>query len=148
MAATYSNLLNHIVFATKQRMPLITSGIEQDLHTYIGGIIRQLDGTSLAINGMPDHVHILARFPPKTAAADAVRIIKANSSKWLNETKFKFQKFRWQDGYSIFSVSESMVPAVTQYILNQKEHHRCFDAKDELKRILDKHGIVYDTRYL
>jgi REP element-mobilizing transposase RayT len=148
MAGTYTKLFYHIVFSTKHRRPLITSEIESDLHKYIGGIIRGIDGSCIEINGIADHVHFLAILPPKNAVSDALREIKSNSSKWLHETKSDFGGFAWQDGFSAFSVSKSQVEPVQLYIRDQKNHHRQFNYQAELIGLLDKHGVEYDERYL
>jgi REP element-mobilizing transposase RayT len=148
MAGTYTNLLYHLVFSTKNRKGFITPTIEEDLYNYVGGIIRGIEGVCLEINGTPDHVHILAKLPPKIAISDALRTIKANSSKWVNETKSRPHKFGWQDGYSAFTVSKSQVDAVRQYIRDQKSHHRASDFKAEQRAILEKHEIEYDERYI
>ena len=147
MAGTYTNLLYHLVFSTKNRQETITSANEEELYNYIGGIIRGIEGICLEINGMPDHVHILAKLPPKIAVSNALRDIKANSSKWVNETKAGLLKFGWQDGFSAFTVSKSQVDAVRQYIREQKQHHRASDFKAELLTLLSKHEIDYDDRY-
>ena len=94
MAGTYSNLIYHIVFSTKERRQLITPAIEDDLYKYIGGIIRNQDGMLLEIGGTADHVHILAKFKPTLCLSNAVRDIKANSSKWLNEGKSRTLQVR------------------------------------------------------
>ena len=87
MANTFTNLTYHIVFSTKGRRALITTALEPKLHKYIGGIIRELDGSLLEINGTRDHVHLLVKLPPKLAVSDALQIVKANSSKWVNKNK-------------------------------------------------------------
>lgn len=110
MAGTYTNLLYHIVFSTKERRQLIVPAIEEDLYGYLGGIVKGIERKLLEINGIADHVHLLVKLPPKIAVSDGVRKIKANSSKWLNnEEKSRFYKFGWQDGFAAFSVSESQV---------------------------------------
>jgi REP element-mobilizing transposase RayT len=106
MAGPYTKLYYHIVFSTKNRGPFITSVIEDELHKYISGIIRGIGGVCVEINGMSDHIHILAILPPKIAVSDALREIKANSSKWIHETKPDLAKFGWQDGYAAFTVSK------------------------------------------
>jgi len=121
---------------------------QEELYKYMGGIIRGIEGTCLEINGMQDHVHILAKLPPKIALSDALRNIKSNSSKWVNEMKTGLQKFGWQDGYSAFTVSKSQVDAVRQYICDQKQHHQTSDFKTELLALLSKHEIDYDQRYI
>ncbi len=148
MAGTYTKLYYHIVFSTKIRQRFITESIEEELHKYISGIIRGIEGSCIEINGMPDHVHILAILPPKIAISDALRTIKANSSKWLHETNLTLSKFAWQDGYSAFTVSASQVELVRQYIRDQKAHHAERDFKAELLSLLEKHEVEYDERYI
>ena len=148
MAGTYTNLLYHIVFSTKERRQLIVPAIEEDLRGYLGGIVKGLEGKLLEVNGASDHIHLLAKFPPKLALSDAVRDIKANSSKWLNEEKSTFYKFAWQDGFAAFSVSESQVERVRGYIRNQKQRHKRMTFKDELLALLEKNRVQFDRRYL
>ena len=148
MAGTYTKLIYHIVFSTKNRQPFISPTIEDELHKYIGGIIRNIGGTSLEINGTADHIHILSILPPKIALSDALRDIKANSSKWIHETKQELPHFGWQDGFSAFTVSKSQVEPVRQYIVDQKLHHGQRDFKTELLGLLDKHEIEFDERFI
>jgi REP element-mobilizing transposase RayT len=107
MAGTYSKLYYHIVFSTKNRRQFIGPAIEDELYKYISGIIRNLEGSCIEINGMADHVHILAIIPPKISLSDALRPIKAGSSKWIHDTKPDLSSFGWQDGYAAFTVSAS-----------------------------------------
>ncbi len=144
---TYTNLLYHIVFSTKDRQPLIADDFKEELYRYIEGIIRAEGGVQMEIGGVEDHVHILAKFKPSTSVSDMLRLIKANSSKWANEGKSK-QRFAWQEGYSAFSVSESQVEAVRRYIVNQEEHHRGRSFQEELVALLERHSVEYDLRYL
>ena len=148
MPGTYTKLYYHLVFSTKHRKPSITSALEPDLHKYIAGIIRNIEGSSIEINGMADHIHILTIIPPKISISDALRSIKAGSSKWIHETIPNATAFAWQDGYAAFTVSASQVEAVRSYIRNQKSHHQSSDYKTELIGLLDKHGIEYDERYV
>jgi REP element-mobilizing transposase RayT len=148
MAGTYTNLLYHIVFSTKERIPLISSGFEDDLYDYIGGIIRNEGGVLIQIGGMPDHVHLLTKFKPAISVSEMLKVIKSKSSKWLNDEKMDLRKFGWQDGFAAFSVSESNVPTVRRYIQNQESHHYRQSYQDELRALLKKHGIEYDERYL
>jgi REP element-mobilizing transposase RayT len=147
MAGTYTNLLFHVVFSTKERRQLITPVIEDRLFKYVSGIIRGLDGIQLEIGGVADHIHLLAKFKPITSLSDAVRDIKANSSKWLNE-QVKIYKFTWQDEFSAFTVSESQVDPVRRYIRNQKTHHRRKTFQEELLELLKRNQIEYDERYI
>jgi REP element-mobilizing transposase RayT len=148
MGATYTNLLYHIIFSTKHRVNLITPEIETDLHSYLGGIIRGAGGIALEIGGIEDHVHLVTKFKPDSSISDMLRLIKANSSKWVNERANTSTRFEWQTGYAAFSISESQVPAVRAYARNQKEHHKRYTFKEELITLLEKHGIEYDERYI
>ncbi|MEX0612030.1 MAG: IS200/IS605 family transposase [Pirellulales bacterium] len=148
MPSTYTNLLYHIVFSTKQRIPLIINEFQEELYRYIGGIIRAEGGVLLEIGGTTDHVHILAKFKPATSVSEMLAKIKANSSKWVNDHKMKLRKFGWQEGYAAFTVSESQAPAVAVYIRNKDEHHRKQTYQEELLALLQRHGIEYDPRYL
>ena len=148
MSGTYTNLLYHIVFSTKQRIPLITDSIREELYRYIGGIIRGEGGILLEIGGTADHVHLLAKLKPAVAISDILRVVKANSSKWANERKRRLRKFGWQDGYAAFSVSQSQVSRVRRYIATQEDHHRQRSFKDELISLLDRHHVEYDERHL
>lgn len=148
MAGTYTQLFYHIVFSTKNRQPFIAAEIETDLHKYIAGIFRNLDAVCVEINGMPDHLHILALLPPKIAVSDALRDAKANSSRWVHDNQRDLADFAWQDGFAAFTVSKSQVESVRQYVREQKTHHCTSDFKSELIALLDKHGVEYDERYL
>ena len=126
MAQTLGNLVVHLIFSTKERKLLIAPEVRSDLFAYLGGIVRELRGTALIINGTGDHVHLLIRIRPAQSIAEIARIVKANSSRWMHEKGNR--QFVWQAGYGAFSVSESSIPAVTKYIATQEEHHkkRCF----------------------
>ena len=147
MSDTYSNLSVHLVFSTKDRMPLLTRDVRDHVFPYIGGIVKRQGGTIIAVGGMPDHVHIVVRLPANVCVADFVRVVKSNSSKKTNE-HVTGMKFGWQRGYGAFSVSQSALSAVVQYVRNQEQHHRHRSFQDELKILLTKHGIDYDERYL
>lgn len=145
MSGTYSNLLVHIVFSTKERRPFIYESIEQELYQYVGGIVRNLQGVLLEIGGMSDHVHLLMKLKPIHCLAELMRDLKANSSAWCGE---RVAGFVWQDGYAAFSVSESQMPVVANYIRNQKQHHRTRDFKEELEAIFERHGVKFDREQL
>jgi putative transposase len=148
MAGTYTKLYYHIVFSTKHRAGFITPAIDEEIYKYVCGIIRGIGGHCIEINGTSDHVHLLAILPPKIAISDALRDIKANSSKWVHETKPTLAMFAWQDGYSAFTVSTSQVDPVREYIRDQKIHHCELDFKGELLGLLAKHEVEYDERYI
>jgi putative transposase len=143
MAGTYTKLYYHIVFSTKNRQRFIDETIDDELHKYICGIIRGFGGQAIEVNGTADHIHILAIIPPTISISDALRTIKANSSKWVHETTPALAAFAWQDGYSTFTVSASQVEPVRQYIRDQKSHHSERDFKSELLALLQKHGVDY-----
>ena len=148
MAGTYTKLFYHIVFSTKNRSGFITPAIEVELYKYLAGVVRGLGGSCVAVNGMPDHVHLLVILPPKLALSDALREIKTNSSKWIHETKPDLAGFGWQDGYAAFTVSKSAVEPVCEYIRDQKLHHGERDYKAELLGLLAKHEVEFDERYI
>jgi Transposase and inactivated derivatives len=145
MGNTYTQLVYHIVFSTKHRAPLITCEIQAGLYDYMGGIVQKQGGSLLQIGGMPDHVHLLTRFPARVSMSDTVRSIKANSSLWLGQSG---HHFKWQDGYGAFSVSHSRIAAVRHYIETQKEHHTLRTFKEELITLLRKHRVEFQERYL
>jgi REP element-mobilizing transposase RayT len=148
MSSTLTNLLYHIVFSTKNREPIITTPIRAELYKYIGGIVRGEGGTLLEIGGMPDHVHLVVRFKAEPSVATMVKIIKSKSSKWLNEQPKRPGRFEWQRGYAAFTVSVSQLAGVRTYVKNQEQHHRHKTFQDELRLLLEKHGVEYDERYL
>jgi putative transposase len=148
MAHTASNIIVHLIFSTKQRLPLITPEIRDQLFAYLGGIVRQVRGVALMINGTADHVHMLIRFPTDYSTADMARTVKANSTKWLHEKWPDQRDFSWQTGYGAFSVSTSNIAAVSEYISSQEEHHKNRSFQDEFVAFLKKNGIAYDERYI
>jgi putative transposase len=114
----------------------------------MGGILRENKGTLLKIGGIADHVHMLAKLSPTLAISDVLRIVKANSSKWINERKDVRDKFQWQPGFAAFSVSESQAPSVEIYIANQAEHHRAKTFEEEFLGMLKQNRIEFDSRYV
>ena len=148
MAHTFSNLVVHVIFSTKDRRPLINPEIKKRLFEYMGGIIREEGGNLLAINGPEDHVHLLFKIPHAKSLADLMRVLKTNSSRWVHEIWGKRGGFAWQAGYGVFSVSESNVPSVSRYIADQEEHHKKVSFKEEFVAFLKNHGIEYNERYL
>jgi REP element-mobilizing transposase RayT len=148
MGSTLSNLLYHIVFSTKNRQSNIVAGIGSELHRYIGGIVKGEGAILLEIGGIADHVHLVLKLKPVHSLSEIMRKVKGNSSKWVNEQNRLHKKFSWQDGYGAFSVSESQVNNVLQYVRNQEKHHRTISFKDEFIMLLQRHGVEYDEQYL
>jgi putative transposase len=148
MASTLTNLLYHIVFSTKDREPLIRTAFRDELEKYIAGIVRNEGGILLGIGGMPDHLHVVVKFKPDRSIAEMLRLIKANSSKWVNEKHGEPGRFAWQSGYGAFSVSQSQLDGVLAYVGNQEAHHRVRSFQDEYREFLVKHGVEFDEMYL
>ena len=148
MPGTYSQLLFHVVFSTKHRQQWIAPEIALPLYAYVGGIIRSENGTLFSIGGIADHVHLYLRWKTDDSLSNLLRQIKAGSSKWIHKTYPQLSEFAWQEGYAAFSVSKSQEPAVKSYIEGQVEHHKKYDFKTELLRILRAHNIEFDERYV
>lgn len=148
MAGTFTNLLYHVIFSTKDRQGLILPEFRHDLHDYIGGILRNTGGILLAIGGVPDHIHLVLKLGADASVAETLRIIKANSSKWANKRSAKSSRFEWQRGYGAFTVSESQLPAVVDYVQRQEEHHRSRSFQEEFTAFLERHGISFDPKYI
>ncbi len=148
MAHTFTNLLTHVIFSTKDRAPYIDAEVKPELLAYLGGMVREVDGKSYAINGMADHIHLLIGLPPTMALSNAMKIVKANSSRWVSQKWAEKRACGWQTGYGAFSVSRSNVPEVLKYITNQEEHHRKITFQEEFIAFLKKHGIGYDEHYI
>src|SRR5215470_3931754 len=139
MSDTYSSLLVHCVFSTHNREPLISEAKQQRLWAYMGGIARANGIKALAIGGTRDHVHLLLSLPATITIAKAVQLIKAGSSKWMNDQK-RTKWFAWQEKYGAFSVGVSQVEDTIRYIRNQAQHHAKKSFDDELEMILKRHG--------
>ncbi len=148
MSDSYTNFLYHIVFSTKDRRPLITPAYQVRLYDYIGGTVRSLGGISLELNGTEDHLHLLAKLRPDRALSDVLRDLKSNASGWMHNVFPALEDFSWQRGYGAFTVSQSNVEEVRQYIAHQKEHHRKVSFRDEFVQFLKVNGIEYDERYI
>ena len=148
MPGTFSQLYIHVVFAVKGRNSLISGQWEQELYRYITGIISNKNQKLLAINGMPDHIHILIGMKPSCCLSDLVREIKKASNEFINNKGFSKYKFNWQEGYGAFSYSHSALDNVISYIQNQKEHHRKRSFKEEYKDFLSKYSIEHKDEYL
>jgi REP element-mobilizing transposase RayT len=146
LSHTVGNLVVHLIFSTKKRQPFITPEIRADLFAYMGGIVRELGGAAIIINGTIDHLHMLVRIRPVHAVAQVTRVVKANSSRWARQ-RWK-TSFAWQTGYGSFTVSESNVAAVSRYIATQEEHHRKQSFEEEFVAFLKKNKIAYDERYI
>ncbi|MGQ0829946.1 MAG: IS200/IS605 family transposase [Bacteroidota bacterium] len=148
MSNTFSQIYIHIIFAVKGRENIIGNTWKHELYKYICGIVNGNKQKVYAINGMPDHIHILLSIKPEISLSDLVRDIKANSSKWINQRTFVKGKFQWQTGFGAFSYSHSQLDTIIEYIDNQEHHHERRTFKDEYMVLLQKFKIDYDDQYL
>ena len=148
MANTYTQIHIQVVFAVQNRGCIIHKTWRDELYKYISGIIKNNNHKILAINGMPDHVHILFGMRPVQSLSDLMQDIKGSSSKWINVKRMVKGKFSWQEGYGAFSYSKSQLPQVIKYIEMQEEHHKKRTFMDEYKEFLEKFEIEYDDRYV
>ena len=148
MAHTFTSLLVHVIFSTKDRHPHLDASVRDRLFPYMGGILRETGATALAINGVADHVHGLVAVPAASSVSDLMRVVKTNSSKWVHEQWPRLRGFAWQTGYGAFSVSRSHADDVERYIARQEEHHRTMTFQEEYVAFLKRHGIAYDERYV
>lgn len=147
MANSYTQIYLQFVFAVKYRNAQIEPAWETNLHKYITGIVQNNKHKLIAINGMPDHIHILVGFHTTQSIADLMRDVKANSSKWINENNLTKEKFEWQTGYGAFSYSKSHLQNVINYIKNQKSHHQKQTFLEEYKDFLEKFEIEYNIDF-
>jgi REP element-mobilizing transposase RayT len=149
MSSTHTELLYHCIWSTKQRTNLIRPEIENNVWRILASTAEHGGMHVIRAGGIDNHVHVLLRIPKTLAVSEAMKRLKGGSSKYINEQNLiPGQRFGWQDGYSAFTVSPSGVPAVVQYIANQREHHRTRTFEDELVEFLKRHGVQYDPKYL
>lgn len=148
MADTYSQIYIQIVFAVKGRDNLISSRWKDELYKYITGIITNEGQKLLAINGMPDHIHILIGLKPTATLSNIVRDIKANSSRFINERKWIEGKFEWQQGFGAFSYSHSQLTNVITYIQNQEEHHKTKTFSEEYIEFQKLYNIDFKNEFI
>jgi putative transposase len=148
MSNTYTQLYIHFVFAVKYRKAVIEELWEDRLQKYITGIVQNNGHKLLAINNMPDHLHLFVGLNPKQSISDLMRLVKGDSSEFINSEGFTKRKFQWQDGYGAFSNSRSQIDGVVKYILNQKSHHLKKTFREEYLEILKHNEIEFDEKYI
>jgi REP element-mobilizing transposase RayT len=148
MANTYTQIYIHVVFAVEGRQSLIKPANNQELQKFITGIVSGQKQKLIAINNMPDHLHILVGLRPDSSLSDLVRDIKAGSSKFIREKKWVAGRFSWQEGFGAFSYSRSQLGTVIRYIENQQRHHAKRSFREEYIALLEKFGVDYDPRYI
>ena len=148
MSHSFTKLLCHCVFSTKGRRALLKGSTSDRVNAYMAGIARNHDAHLIRAGGTADHRHLLLELKPTTHVSEVMRFLKANSSRWLGETYPECGGFAWQTGYGAFSVSQSARAGVTAYIDRQQEHHRAMSFEDELRVLLEKHGVPFDPAAL
>ena len=146
--STYTQILYHIIFSTKERRPRLDNGGREDLFRYIGGIIKRKKSHLYRINSVEDHLHILTSLHPTVALADFVKDIKVSTSGWIKENRIFPGFTHWQDGYGAFTHSAGEKDRLIEYVRIQQEHHKKVSFRDELRQLLEEAGIEFDERYL
>lgn len=145
---TYSQIYIQLVFAVKGRDSLVNALWEEELYKYITGIVTNKGQKMLAINGMPDHIHLLIGMKPSCCLSDLVREIKKSTNEFVNEKRVTPFHFQWQEGFGAFSYSHSALDNVIHYIMNQKEHHHKKTFREEYVEFLQKFQIDYKDEFL
>ncbi len=142
-------MITHLVFSTKDREPWFADPAKtKSVHAYLGGVSARLECPTIAIGGVADHVHLLARMSRTISLSEWVKELKRASTVWMHEEWPDFATFHWQAGYGAFSVSQSNTDAVVEYVQTQAEHHQKISFKDEFRAMLRKHCIEWDERYV
>ncbi len=149
MPQSLAQIYLHIVFSTKNRVPLLEDvALRDEMHNYLGGTCNQLDCPVLRVGGIADHVHILCRLGKTMVVSHLIQELKRESSKWIKTKGPQWGDFYWQNGYGAFSVSPGHVEALRVYVANQEAHHRTATFQDEFRRLLTKYGVQWDERYV
>ena len=148
MANTYTQINIHTIFSVKGRENIISNDFRDGLFKYISGILNNNKQFSIAVNGYKDHVHLFFEMHPTISLSEIMRVVKANSSKWINDNRFVKGKFAWQEGYGAFSYSRSQRDEVVKYIINQEKHHRGKTFREEYLQLLQKFEVKFDNHYV
>lgn len=148
MPQSLSKVILHVVFSTKNRVKTIPSHLRATLHAYLAGTCRAKGSQAYRVGGTEDHIHIACTLPRTLTMAKLLEEIKKSSSIWMKQQEQGIPHFSWQAGYGIFSLGQSQLPALLQYIDNQEEHHRTRTFKEELLELLEKYDVEYDEKYL
>lgn len=149
MPQSLARVLVHIVYSTKNRQPWLSdANLRSELCAYLATVLKkEVDSPALLINGVGDHIHILCQLSRKVAIMDVVKTSKTETAKWLKKRGVNLEQFQWQAGYGAFSVSESNVEQVKQYIASQETHHKRLSFQEEFRELCRRHGIEIDERY-
>ena len=147
MPSTHTSLHYHIVFSTKNRNPWLKAEFIPDLHAYLGGIIKGLDGHSHINGGVTDHVHLLVGLKPTHRLSDFMSELKSVSSSWIKD-RIQSSEFSWQEGYGAFTVGAPELEKAREYINNQPQHHRKNTFQEEYVFMLKRGMVEYKEEYL
>lgn len=148
MPQSLANILIHITFSTKNRHPFLAPDIQPEVNSYIAAVARAADCPAVRVESVQDHVHMVVALSRVVALSDLIKEIKTSSSRWIKGKGESFSDFQWQRGYGAFSVSQSALQSVLDYLAGQHEHHKVVGFQDEFRRFLEKHGIQFDERYV
>ena len=148
MAQSLAKNYIHIVFSTKNRENTMRKEDLAEIFSYIAGIIKNSECSSIAVGGTTNHIHILCTLNKNLVLSKLIAAIKANSSKWLHKKESYYRTFAWQEGYGAFSVSQSQIEKTREYINKQEEHHKKTTAREELIKLLSAYNVEYDERYI
>ncbi len=148
MSNTYTQIHIQVIVAVNYRTALIDAVWKEELHKYITGIVQKNQHKLLSINSMPDHLHLFFGFRPTQALSDLMRIVKCESSEWINTRGFTNSTFHWQEGFGAFSYARSQVATVCQFIEDQEAHHQKKTFLEEYREFLTRFEVEYDERYL
>jgi len=148
MGQSLAKNLIHLIFSTKERRPFLDVAVRESLHAYFAGILNEQDSLCLEINSVADHVHVLFYLNKNAALAQVIMQAKKGASRWMKTQGPRYAAFGWQNGYGAFSVSQSNIEGVRQYIANQAEHHRKITFQEELRAFFKRHEMEYDERYV
>jgi len=149
MPQSLSVVYLHLTFSTKDRRPFRRErALREEMHSYLGGILANLNCQPIIVGGVEDHVHLLCALARTCTASDMVKEVKRGSSLWIKTKDPSLRQFSWQNGFGIFSIGYSQVPDVTRYIADQEDHHRKISFQDEFRAFLQRYEIAYDERYV
>jgi putative transposase len=148
MTHSYKIHFFHLLWSTKGRQPWISAEMQSDLYPYIGGIIRNLDGSLLEMGGMPDHIHLLIYLTNLDKYSSLIRDIKTHSSLWVHKNFPTLKHFAWQEGFASLTISYSSLEKVRNYIKNQEDHHKIMTFEEEYLKFLDGQNVSYDKRFV
>lgn len=145
---TYTQIYIHVVFAVEGRQTLIQPANNDELQKFITGIVSSQKQKMIAINNMPDHLHMLVGLRPDSSLSDLVRDVKTGSSRFIKEKRWVTGRFSWQEGFGAFSYSRSQLGTVIRYIENQQQHHAKKLFREEYVELLEKFGVNHDSKYI